>query len=58
MKCYVEKMFLDRYLAVIPEYDVGIVLPGWLNSTGSIKEVQIFKKLNKELIYLEEEEDG
>ncbi len=52
-----DKRFLDGYLEMIQFMDVGIVLPSWLKSKGSIAEVQIFKKLNKELIYLGEKDD-
>ena len=46
-----DSTFLDGYLKLVEVSDVIVMLPGWLNSTGSQNEHKLAIKLGKEVIY-------
>ena len=46
-----DKTFLDGYLRLVEASDVLIMLPGWLNSSGSKAEHKLATSLKKEIIY-------
>jgi hypothetical protein len=46
------EVFVEGYLKLIPFMDLIVVLKGWLKSSGSIKEVSLSRKLEKEIIFL------
>ena len=46
-----DNTFLDGYLKLVEISDVIVMLPGWLNSSGSKAEHKLATSLKKEIIY-------
>jgi len=46
-----DDMFLIGDHEIIRRVDVAVVMKGWEESKGSVVEVELCKKLNKEIIY-------